>query len=47
VLIDVLVRANSPEFLPAAETIDLSATVNRHQDGAWSLHWLVASSHSD
>ncbi len=42
----MLVRANYPEFLAVGEAIDLSAAVNRHQDAAWSLHWLVGSSHS-
>ncbi len=45
-LINVVVRANYPEFLAGAEAIDLSAAVNGHQDAAWSLHWLLGSSHS-
>jgi hypothetical protein len=42
----MLVRANYPELLACADAIDLSAAVNRHQNAAWSLHWLVGSSHS-
>ena len=33
-LINVLVRASSPEFLPAVNAIDLSGAISRDHDGA-------------